>query len=49
MFNILVHASLRNRLFVIAAAMLLVAYGSFVVPRLPVDVFPTSTGRPSCS
>ncbi len=40
MFNILVNASLRNRLFVIAAAMLLIAYGSFVVPRLPVDVFP---------
>jgi len=40
MFNILVNASLKNRLFVIAAAMLLIAYGSFVVPRLPVDVFP---------
>ncbi len=40
MFNILVNASLKNRLFVLAAAMLLIAYGSFVVPRLPVDVFP---------
>jgi HME family heavy-metal exporter len=40
MFNILVNASLRHRLFVIAAALILVAYGSFVVPRLPVDVFP---------
>lgn len=40
MFNFLVTRSLQNRLFVIAAAMLLVAYGSFVLPRLPVDVFP---------
>ena len=40
MFNLLVSASLRNRLFVIAAAMALVAYGSFVLPRIPVDVFP---------
>lgn len=40
MFNILVNASLRHRLFVIAAAVILIAYGSFVVPRLPVDVFP---------
>ena len=40
MFNLLVTASLRNRLFVLAAALVLVAYGSFVLPRLPVDVFP---------
>jgi heavy-metal exporter, HME family len=40
MFNFLVSASLRNRLFVIAAAMALVAYGSFVLPRIPIDVFP---------
>lgn len=40
MFNLLVSASLRNRLFVIAAALVLVAYGSFVLPRIPVDVFP---------
>src|SRR5215218_11259598 len=40
MFNLLVSASLRNRLFVIAAAMALVAYGSFVLPRIAVDVFP---------
>jgi HME family heavy-metal exporter len=40
MFNLLVSASLRNRLFVMAAAMALVAYGSFVLPRIPVDVFP---------
>ncbi len=40
MFNVLVTASLRHRLFVIVAALLLVAYGSFVLPKLPVDVFP---------
>src|SRR5829696_2853788 len=40
MFNLLVSASLKNRLFVLAAALALVAYGSFVLPRLPVDVFP---------
>ena len=40
MFNLLVTASLRNRLLVLAAAFVLVAYGSFSLPRLPVDVFP---------
>ncbi len=40
MFGFLVTTSLRNRLFVIAAALVLVAYGSWVLPRVPVDVFP---------
>jgi heavy-metal exporter, HME family len=40
MFNVLVNASLKNRLLVLAAAVVLVAYGSFVLSRLPVDVFP---------
>jgi HME family heavy-metal exporter len=40
MFNFLVSASLRNRLFVLAAALGLVAYGLYVLPRIPVDVFP---------
>ena len=40
MFNALVTASLKNRLLVLAAAAALVAYGLFVLPRLPVDVFP---------
>jgi HME family heavy-metal exporter len=31
---------LRNRLLVLSAAVVLVAYGSFALPRLPVDVFP---------
>ena len=40
MFNFLVNTSLRNRLFVLAAAALLVVYGSLVLRDLPVDVFP---------
>ncbi|MDB5559902.1 MAG: multidrug transporter AcrB, partial [Enterovirga sp.] len=40
MFNLLVSASLRNRLLVLAAAFGLVAYGLYVLPRIPVDVFP---------
>src|SRR5882762_4029004 len=40
MFNMLVSASLRNRLFVLAAALLLVVYGSAILPRIPIDVFP---------
>jgi HME family heavy-metal exporter len=39
-FNFLVSASLRNRIFVLAAALILVGYGSFILPRIPVDVFP---------
>lgn len=40
MFNILVSTSLRNRLFVLVAALLLVVYGSLTLRKLPVDVFP---------
>jgi HME family heavy-metal exporter len=40
MFNFLVSSSLRNRLFVLAAALVLMAYGSYILPRVPVDVFP---------
>src|SRR3954465_10643252 len=40
MFNSLVSNSLKNRLFVLAAAIVLVAYGLYVLPRVPVDVFP---------
>jgi HME family heavy-metal exporter len=40
MFNFLVTSSLKNRLFVLAAALMLVAYGLYVLPRVPVDVFP---------
>lgn len=40
MFNFLVTQSLKNRLFVLAIAALLVIYGGFTVAKLPVDVFP---------
>jgi Cu/Ag efflux pump CusA len=40
MFNLLVIASLKNRLMVLAVAFVLATYGGFVLPRLPVDVFP---------
>jgi heavy-metal exporter, HME family len=40
MFNFLVSVSLRNRLFVLAAAAILVVYGAFTLRQLPVDVFP---------
>jgi CzcA family heavy metal efflux pump len=40
MFRILVTNSLRNRLFVLAAAIILIAFGSFFLPRIPIDVFP---------
>ena len=40
LFGALVHASLRNRLFVLVAAVVLVAYGGFELARMPVDVFP---------
>ena len=40
MFRFIVTNSLRNRLFVLAAAIVLIAYGSFILPRIPIDVFP---------
>ena len=40
MFNWIVNNSLRNRLFVLAIAALLMAYGGFTAWRTPVDVFP---------
>ena len=40
MFRFIVSSSLRHRLFVLAAALILVAYGAFVLPRIPIDVFP---------
>lgn len=40
MFNWIVRFSLGNRLFVLVAALLLVAYGTFMASRTPVDVFP---------
>jgi hypothetical protein len=39
-FKLIVTASLRNRIFVLVAAAILVVYGAFTLQRLPVDVFP---------
>ena len=40
MLNRLIEFSLRNRLFVLAASVLLLVYGGYVILQLPVDVFP---------
>ena len=40
LFNLLVTASLRNRILILALAAVLVGYGGYTLTRLPVDVFP---------
>lgn len=40
MLNRLILFSLRNRLFVLAVGALVLAHGSYVATRLPIDVFP---------
>jgi HME family heavy-metal exporter len=40
MFKLIVTASLRNRLFVLTTAAVLVGYGLFVLPSISVDVLP---------
>ena len=40
MFRFLVTHSLRNRLLILAMAVVLVLYGAYSATRLPVDVFP---------
>ncbi len=40
MFDTLIHTSLRQRLIVLAVALLLVLYGMLTVRQMPVDVFP---------
>jgi HME family heavy-metal exporter len=40
MFNAIVGFSLRNRIFVLVAALLVSAYGMWTLSRMPVDVFP---------
>ena len=40
MFTFLVTRSLRNRLLILASALVLVLFGAFNLSRLPVDVFP---------
>jgi HME family heavy-metal exporter len=48
MFNQIILGSLRNRVAVLAASLLLVGLGSWVVPRLNVDVLP-DLNRPTVS
>ncbi len=40
MFDRIIQFSLKNRLFVLASAAMLLAYGGWVIVHLPVDVFP---------
>ena len=40
MFRLLVSSSLRHRLFVLAASLVLIVYGAITLPLIPVDVFP---------
>jgi len=40
MFNKIIHSSLSQRLFVLAASILLLVYGLMTLKQLPVDVFP---------
>ena len=40
MLNRLIEFSLRNRMFVVAASILILVYGGWVALQLPVDVFP---------
>ncbi|KAF0134030.1 MAG: heavy-metal exporter HME family [Xanthobacteraceae bacterium] len=40
MFNAIVAQSLKNRLFVLAVAAILIVFGAMTAARLPVDVFP---------
>ena len=46
LFDRLVGWSLANRLFVLAAALALLAAGAFGLQRLPVESSPTSTSPP---
>ena len=40
MLNRLIEFSLRNRIFIVAASVLVLIYGGFTALQLPVDVFP---------
>ena len=40
MFDFIIHASLKQRLLVLGAALLLMLYGAFTLRSMPVDVFP---------
>lgn len=43
MLNKIIHFALNNRLLVVVASVLLIAFGSFVASRMEVDVFPDLT------
>jgi CzcA family heavy metal efflux pump len=43
MLNKIIHFALNNRLLVVVASVLLIAFGSFVATRMEVDVFPDLT------
>ncbi|MGB5024399.1 MAG: efflux RND transporter permease subunit, partial [Saprospiraceae bacterium] len=43
MLNRIIHFSLHNRLLVVVASVLLIAFGSYVAMRMEVDVFPDLT------
>ncbi|WP_157313895.1 efflux RND transporter permease subunit [Chitinibacter sp. GC72] len=40
MFSWIVNASLKNRLFVLAIAVIMMVYGGYTASKMPVDVFP---------
>ncbi len=40
MFNLIVTASLRNRVFVLAVSLLLIGLGGWLIPKLNIDVLP---------
>ncbi len=40
MFNLIVTASLRNRVFVLVVSLLLIGLGSWLIPKLNIDVLP---------
>lgn len=43
MLNKIIHFALNNRLLIVVASVLLIAFGSFVASRMEVDVFPDLT------
>ena len=47
MFNLIVTASLRNRVFVLAASLLLIGLGSWLIPKLNIDVLPDLNRPPA--
>ena len=48
MLNNIIQWSIKNRLIVVAVALLLLIYGGVMALRAPVDVFPDLTPFPAC-